>query len=61
MESNEERKIKEPAIDLIIKAIPTGSNIPQELAVTFTKDELQQLQSEIKEAQNMISKLSEKK
>uniref|UniRef100_A0AC34QUK6 COMM domain-containing protein 3 n=1 Tax=Panagrolaimus sp. JU765 TaxID=591449 RepID=A0AC34QUK6_9BILA len=60
MESNAESRIKAPVAELTVKSLPAGKSQPENYTFTCTKDELLDLQKVIREAENMLSKLSQK-
>uniref|UniRef100_A0A914Z1J5 COMM domain-containing protein 3 n=1 Tax=Panagrolaimus superbus TaxID=310955 RepID=A0A914Z1J5_9BILA len=60
MESNNEKRIKAPLVEMTLKALPTGGDKSDEFNFVCTKDELLELQNVVREAENMLAKLVQK-
>jgi hypothetical protein len=60
MESNNEKRIKAPLVEMTLKSLSTGADKSNEFNFVCTKDELLELQNVVREAENMLAKLVQK-
>uniref|UniRef100_A0A914D0Z3 COMM domain-containing protein 3 n=1 Tax=Acrobeloides nanus TaxID=290746 RepID=A0A914D0Z3_9BILA len=58
MESNNQEKIKEPLVEMTFKSLSADSTSSSTFSFSCTKNQLLELRWKVKEAQNMLQKLS---